>query len=60
MFHVDFPDVLPFTVTTNDRSRMKQQTQRKPLDEREKLRQFRELDDAFAEALRARVRQIEA
>lgn len=31
---------------------MKQQTQRKPMDEREKLRKFRELDDAFAEALR--------
>ncbi|WP_299311564.1 hypothetical protein [uncultured Halomonas sp.] len=31
---------------------MKQQTHRKPLDEREKLRKFRELDDAFAEALR--------
>ncbi|WP_416136995.1 hypothetical protein ACM26W_10750 [Halomonas sp. HK25] len=31
---------------------MKQQTHRKPMDEREKLRQFRELDDAFAEALR--------
>lgn len=31
---------------------MKQHTQQKPMDEREKLRQFRELDDAFAEALR--------
>ncbi|MFY0990160.1 hypothetical protein [Halomonas sp. C05BenzN] len=31
---------------------MKQQTSRKPMDEREKLRKFRELDDAFAEALR--------
>lgn len=31
---------------------MKHQTQRKPMDEREKLRKFRELDDAFAEALR--------
>lgn len=31
---------------------MKQQTHRKPMDEREKLRKFRELDDAFAEALR--------
>lgn len=36
----------------NDRKLMKQQTQRKPMDEREKLRKFRELDDAFAEALR--------
>lgn len=31
---------------------MKQNTNRKPMDEREKLRKFRELDDAFAEALR--------
>jgi hypothetical protein len=31
---------------------MKHQTNRKPMDEREKLRKFRELDDAFAEALR--------
>lgn len=31
---------------------MKQHTQQKPMDEREKLRRFRELDDAFAEALR--------
>lgn len=31
---------------------MKQHTQHKPMDEREKLRQFRELDDAFAQALR--------
>ncbi len=36
----------------NDRSLMKQHTHRKPMDEREKLRKFRELDDAFAEALR--------
>lgn len=39
-------------VPMNDRKLMKQQTQRKPMDEREKLRKFRELDDAFAEALR--------
>ncbi|MDR5902234.1 MULTISPECIES: hypothetical protein [Halomonas] len=32
---------------------MKQQTPRKAMGERDKLRQFRELDDAFAEALRA-------
>ncbi|QFU01900.1 hypothetical protein FIU83_09625 [Halomonas sp. THAF5a] len=32
---------------------MKQQNSRQPVDEREKLRQFRELDDAFAEALRS-------
>lgn len=31
---------------------MKQQNTRQPVDEREKLRKFRELDDAFAEALR--------
>lgn len=31
---------------------MKQLTNRKPMDEREKLRKFRELDDAFADALR--------
>ncbi|MCW4151943.1 hypothetical protein OM427_20710 [Halomonas sp. 18H] len=31
---------------------MKYQNTRQPLDEREKLRKFRELDDAFAEALR--------
>ncbi|CBV42598.1 uncharacterized protein HELO_2714 [Halomonas elongata DSM 2581] len=31
---------------------MKYQNSRKPMDEREKLRKFRELDDAFAEALR--------
>ncbi|APE29522.1 hypothetical protein BOX17_00230 [Halomonas aestuarii] len=31
---------------------MKHQNSRQPVDEREKLRQFRELDDAFAEALR--------
>ena len=31
---------------------MKHHTQRNGMDEREKLRQFRELDDAFAEALR--------
>lgn len=31
---------------------MKQQNPRKPMDEREKLRKFRELDDAFANALR--------
>ncbi|WP_240894104.1 hypothetical protein [Halomonas alimentaria] len=31
---------------------MKQQTPRKAMGERDKLRQFRELDDAFAEALR--------
>jgi len=31
---------------------MKKHTQHKPMDEREKLRQFRELDDAFAQALR--------
>lgn len=31
---------------------MKQQNSRKPMDEREKLRKFRELDDAFADALR--------
>jgi len=31
---------------------MKQQNSRQPVDEREKLRKFRELDDAFAEALR--------
>lgn len=32
---------------------MKQQNSRQPVDEREKLRKFRELDDAFAEALRS-------
>ncbi|HSP56800.1 MAG TPA: hypothetical protein VLO12_00670 [Halomonas sp.] len=32
--------------------RMKQQTFAKPMDERDKLRRFRELDDAFADALR--------
>lgn len=31
---------------------MKQQTSRQPTDEREKMRRFRELDDAFSEALR--------
>ncbi|MCL7929049.1 hypothetical protein [Halomonas llamarensis] len=31
---------------------MKYQKDHKPLDERDKLRQFRELDDAFANALR--------
>ena len=31
---------------------MKYQKVQKPLDEREKLRKFRELDDAFAQALR--------
>jgi hypothetical protein len=31
---------------------MKYQKVQKPIDEREKLRKFRELDDAFAEALR--------
>ncbi|WP_046078532.1 hypothetical protein [Halomonas sp. HG01] len=31
---------------------MKQHKFQKPMDEREKLRKFRELDDAFAEALR--------
>lgn len=31
---------------------MKYQNSRPPLDERDKLRKFRELDDAFAEALR--------
>ncbi|CEP36275.1 MULTISPECIES: hypothetical protein [unclassified Halomonas] len=31
---------------------MKYQKVQKPVDEREKLRKFRELDDAFAEALR--------
>lgn len=31
---------------------MKQHKSRKPLDEREKLRKFRELDDAFGAALR--------
>ncbi len=31
---------------------MKQQTFAKPTDERDKLRRFRELDDAFADALR--------
>ncbi len=31
---------------------MKQQKFPKPMDEREKLRRFRELDNAFAEALR--------
>ena len=31
---------------------MKYQKPHKPLDERDKLRQFRELDDAFAKALR--------
>lgn len=31
---------------------MKQQTFAKPMDERDKLRRFRELDDAFADALR--------
>ncbi|WP_026068610.1 hypothetical protein [Halomonas smyrnensis] len=31
---------------------MKQHRFQKPMDEREKLRKFRELDDAFAEALR--------
>ncbi|SFU88914.1 hypothetical protein [Halomonas korlensis] len=31
---------------------MKQQTFAKPLDERDKLRRFKELDDAFADALR--------
>ncbi|MEQ6917643.1 hypothetical protein [Halomonas aquatica] len=31
---------------------MKQQNSRQPMDERDKLRKFRELDDAFAEALR--------
>lgn len=31
---------------------MKYQKTQKPLDERDKLRQFRELDDAFAKALR--------
>ncbi|MFG6160111.1 hypothetical protein ACGTNG_15010 [Halomonas sp. 1390] len=31
---------------------MKQHNSRQPVDEREKLRKFRELDDAFAEALR--------
>ncbi|QEM82012.1 hypothetical protein [Halomonas binhaiensis] len=31
---------------------MKSQSFQKPMDEREKLRRFRELDDAFAEALR--------
>lgn len=31
---------------------MKQQTPRKAMGERDKLRQFRELDDAFATALR--------
>ncbi|MBY6030352.1 MULTISPECIES: hypothetical protein [Halomonas] len=32
---------------------MKSQSSPKPMDEREKLRRFRELDDAFAEALRS-------
>ncbi|MEQ6889505.1 hypothetical protein ABE957_12565 [Halomonas sp. CS7] len=32
---------------------MKQHNSRQPVDEREKLRKFRELDDAFAEALRS-------
>lgn len=31
---------------------MKHHNSRQPVDEREKLRKFRELDDAFAEALR--------
>ncbi|WP_250147998.1 hypothetical protein [Halomonas jincaotanensis] len=31
---------------------MKQQTFAKPMDERDKLRRFRELDDAFGDALR--------
>lgn len=31
---------------------MRNQKTRKPMDEREKLRKFRELDDAFANALR--------
>ncbi|MDZ7852700.1 MAG: hypothetical protein U5L98_08685 [Halomonas sp.] len=31
---------------------MKSPDQRQPMDEREKLRKFRELDDAFADALR--------
>lgn len=31
---------------------MKQHKPNRPMDEREKLRKFRELDDAFAEALR--------
>ncbi len=31
---------------------MKSHNSRQPLDEREKLRKFRELDDAFADALR--------
>lgn len=31
---------------------MKQQTFAKPMDERDKLRRFKELDDAFADALR--------
>ncbi|MGM0984036.1 MAG: hypothetical protein ACQEXG_11510 [Pseudomonadota bacterium] len=31
---------------------MKSPNQRQPMDEREKLRKFRELDDAFSDALR--------
>lgn len=35
-----------------DETVMKHQKANKPLDEREKLRKFRELDDAFAQALK--------
>lgn len=44
--HVD-----PFKQGVNETS-MKYQKVQKPVDEREKLRKFRELDDAFAQALR--------